>query len=188
MLLLEDPYLYLMMFSAIAVAFGGTWLLRRARARALLTGEPLSLDRSKPRAPPPRGCRPLRPRVGDLRLMPRSDRGSARPGGLLEPVHNRGDRDRDRPLPCGFRSGRRAMRRRDRTRLTRPSPQWLAVRPVATVSARGRDARAASRRCASDRPPAVLDHAGRLSVALRCNSRKPRRWHLALRRSVMASP
>lgn len=48
MLLLEDPYLYLMMFSAIAVAFGGTWLLRRARARALLTGEPLSLDRSKP--------------------------------------------------------------------------------------------------------------------------------------------
>ncbi len=48
MLLLEDPYLYLMMFSAIAVAFGGTWLLRRTRARALLTGEPLSLDRSKP--------------------------------------------------------------------------------------------------------------------------------------------
>jgi len=48
MLLLEDPYLYLMIFSAIAVAFGGTWLLRRARARALLTGEPLSLDRSKP--------------------------------------------------------------------------------------------------------------------------------------------
>ncbi len=48
MLLLEDPYLYLMMFSAIAVAFGVTWLLRRARARALLTGEPLSVDRAKP--------------------------------------------------------------------------------------------------------------------------------------------
>ena len=48
MLLLEDPYLYLMMFSAIAVAFAVTWLLRRARARALLTGEPLSLDRTKP--------------------------------------------------------------------------------------------------------------------------------------------
>jgi uncharacterized membrane protein YedE/YeeE len=48
MLLLEDPYLYLMMFSAIAVAFAGTWLLRRLSARALLTGEPLSLDRSKP--------------------------------------------------------------------------------------------------------------------------------------------
>lgn len=48
MLLLEDPYLYLMMFSAIAIAFGVTWLLRRARARALLTGEPLSLDRAKP--------------------------------------------------------------------------------------------------------------------------------------------
>ena len=48
MLLLEDPYLYLMMFSAIAVASGGTWLLRRARARSLFTGEPLSLDRAKP--------------------------------------------------------------------------------------------------------------------------------------------
>jgi uncharacterized membrane protein YedE/YeeE len=48
MLLLRDPYLYLMMFSAIAVAFSATWLLRRARARALLTREPLSLDPSKP--------------------------------------------------------------------------------------------------------------------------------------------
>ncbi len=48
MLLLEDPYLYLMMFSAIAVAFAGTWTLRRGHARALFTGEPLSLDRTKP--------------------------------------------------------------------------------------------------------------------------------------------
>ncbi len=48
MLLLEDPYLYLMMLSAIAVAFAGTWLLRRVHARALITGEPLSLDRTKP--------------------------------------------------------------------------------------------------------------------------------------------
>lgn len=49
MLLLEDPYLYLMMFSAIAVAFAGTLLLRRIGARALLTGEPLSLDRTRPK-------------------------------------------------------------------------------------------------------------------------------------------
>jgi uncharacterized protein len=48
MLLLRDPYLYLMMFSAIAVAFAGTWLLRRRHARALLTGEPLSVERTRP--------------------------------------------------------------------------------------------------------------------------------------------
>src|SRR4051812_35454389 len=48
MLLLRDPYLYLMMFSAIAVAGAGTLLLRRRRARALLTGEPLSVERTRP--------------------------------------------------------------------------------------------------------------------------------------------
>jgi uncharacterized protein len=48
MLLLEDPYLYLMMLSAIAVAFTGTWLLRRIGARTLVTGESLSPDRTKP--------------------------------------------------------------------------------------------------------------------------------------------
>ncbi|HEY0632674.1 MAG TPA: DUF6691 family protein [Thermoleophilaceae bacterium] len=48
MLLLRDAYLYLMMFSAIAVAFAGTWFLRRRRARALLTGEPLSVERTRP--------------------------------------------------------------------------------------------------------------------------------------------
>lgn len=48
MLLLSDPYLYLMMFSGIAVAFAGTWLLRRRHARALLTGEPLSVERTRP--------------------------------------------------------------------------------------------------------------------------------------------
>ena len=48
MLLLRDPYLYLMMFSAIAVAGAGTWLLRRRRARAVLTGELLSVERTRP--------------------------------------------------------------------------------------------------------------------------------------------
>ena len=48
MLLLSDPYLYLMMFSAIGVAFAGTWLLRRRNARAVLTGEPLSVERTRP--------------------------------------------------------------------------------------------------------------------------------------------
>jgi len=48
MLLLRDFYLYLMMFSAIAVASAGTWVLRRRRARALLTGERLSVERTRP--------------------------------------------------------------------------------------------------------------------------------------------
>jgi uncharacterized membrane protein YedE/YeeE len=48
MLLLRDPYLYLMMFSGIAVAFAGTSVLRRRHARALLTGEPLSVERTRP--------------------------------------------------------------------------------------------------------------------------------------------
>jgi hypothetical protein len=39
MLLLEDPYLYEMMFSAMAVGFLGTRLLRRFHARALITGD-----------------------------------------------------------------------------------------------------------------------------------------------------
>jgi uncharacterized membrane protein YedE/YeeE len=48
MLLLRDPYLYLMMFSAIAIGFVGISLLRRRRARALLTGEPISVERTRP--------------------------------------------------------------------------------------------------------------------------------------------
>src|SRR4051794_1654790 len=48
MLLLRDAYLYLMMFSAIAVAGAGTLLLRRSRARALLTGERVSIERTRP--------------------------------------------------------------------------------------------------------------------------------------------
>ena len=48
MLLLRDFYLYLMMFSAIAVAGTGTWLLQRRRARAVLTGERISVERSRP--------------------------------------------------------------------------------------------------------------------------------------------
>jgi uncharacterized protein len=42
MLLLQDAYLYLMMASAVAVGLVGLQLLRLTRARALLTGEPLS--------------------------------------------------------------------------------------------------------------------------------------------------
>jgi uncharacterized protein len=48
MLLLEDFYLYLMMASAIAVGLAGTLLLRRRRARALLTGEPITVERTRP--------------------------------------------------------------------------------------------------------------------------------------------
>jgi uncharacterized membrane protein YedE/YeeE len=48
MLLLEDPYLYLMMASAIAVGFAGLRLLRRVRARALLTGDEISYETARP--------------------------------------------------------------------------------------------------------------------------------------------
>jgi uncharacterized membrane protein YedE/YeeE len=48
MLLLRDPYLYLMMGTAVAVGFLGTRLLRRARARALLTGEPVQWETESP--------------------------------------------------------------------------------------------------------------------------------------------
>jgi uncharacterized membrane protein YedE/YeeE len=48
MLLLEDAYLYLMLGSGVAVATVGTRLLRRARARALVTGEPVGWERLRP--------------------------------------------------------------------------------------------------------------------------------------------
>jgi uncharacterized protein len=48
MLLLKDPYLYLMMASAIAVGLLGLRLLRARRARALLTGEPVALETARP--------------------------------------------------------------------------------------------------------------------------------------------
>jgi uncharacterized membrane protein YedE/YeeE len=49
MLLLEDPYLYLMMFSAMAVGLVGLRLLRRAGRRALFTGEPIGWLTERPR-------------------------------------------------------------------------------------------------------------------------------------------
>jgi uncharacterized membrane protein YedE/YeeE len=51
MLLLEDAYLYLMMFMAIAIAFLGARILRRRHARAILTGE---LVRQESQRPEPR--------------------------------------------------------------------------------------------------------------------------------------
>lgn len=48
MLLLEDPYFFLVMFSAMAVAFPALRLLRRRRVRALLTGEQVSWTTSPP--------------------------------------------------------------------------------------------------------------------------------------------
>lgn len=48
MLLLEDPYFYLMMASTIAVAFPGLRLLRRIRSRAVLVDEPIALVTDKP--------------------------------------------------------------------------------------------------------------------------------------------
>jgi uncharacterized protein len=48
MLLLNDPYLYLMMATAVAVGFVGTRLLRRFRARALITGNLIAWDVTRP--------------------------------------------------------------------------------------------------------------------------------------------
>ena len=48
MLLLEDPYLYLMMFTSIAVSFLGARVLMRRRARALLTGQIVRQERARP--------------------------------------------------------------------------------------------------------------------------------------------
>ena len=48
MLLLDDAYFYLVMFSSMAVAFTGIRLLRRRGARAILTGEPLAWNGGRP--------------------------------------------------------------------------------------------------------------------------------------------
>jgi uncharacterized membrane protein YedE/YeeE len=48
MLLLSDPYLYLMMGTAVAVGFVGVRLLRRFGVRSLLTGERVTWETDKP--------------------------------------------------------------------------------------------------------------------------------------------
>jgi uncharacterized membrane protein YedE/YeeE len=48
MLLFEDWYLYLMFASAVAVGYVGVRVLRRARFRALLTGDPVSWETPRP--------------------------------------------------------------------------------------------------------------------------------------------
>jgi uncharacterized protein len=50
-LLLESSYLYLFFVAAVATSTLGLWLLRRARVRALLTGEPVGWTRELPRHP-----------------------------------------------------------------------------------------------------------------------------------------
>jgi uncharacterized membrane protein YedE/YeeE len=47
-LLLEESYLFLFFASAVAVASAGVWLLRRRRARALLTGERVDWEPQPP--------------------------------------------------------------------------------------------------------------------------------------------
>lgn len=48
MLLLRDPYLYVMMATAVVVGLVGLRLLQRRRVRALVTGEPVSLPTQRP--------------------------------------------------------------------------------------------------------------------------------------------
>ena len=48
MLLLEDAYLYLMMATAVGLAFVGIRLLRRYRAKALVTGTPIVTETARP--------------------------------------------------------------------------------------------------------------------------------------------
>ena len=47
-LLLDNAYLYLFFASAVGTSTVGLWLLRRARVRALLTGEPVAWARERP--------------------------------------------------------------------------------------------------------------------------------------------
>ena len=47
-LLLDNAYLYLFFASAVGTSTVGLWLLRRARVRALLTGEPVAWARKRP--------------------------------------------------------------------------------------------------------------------------------------------
>jgi uncharacterized protein len=48
MLLLEEAYLYLVFFSAVAVAFTGLQLLTRTRRRSLVTKDPIALRAARP--------------------------------------------------------------------------------------------------------------------------------------------
>jgi uncharacterized protein len=48
MLLLQDPYLYVMMATAVTIGFVGARLLRRRRARALMTGAPIAWTTTRP--------------------------------------------------------------------------------------------------------------------------------------------
>lgn len=48
MLLLEDPYLYLMMGSTVAVAYPGVRLVRKLQGNAALTGERITLVQDRP--------------------------------------------------------------------------------------------------------------------------------------------
>jgi uncharacterized membrane protein YedE/YeeE len=48
MLLLRDSYMWVMFASAVAVAFAGLRLMRRARMRSLLTDEPVAWSAARP--------------------------------------------------------------------------------------------------------------------------------------------
>ena len=48
MLLLQDPYLYVMMATAVTIGFVGARLLRKRRARALMTGTPIAWTTTRP--------------------------------------------------------------------------------------------------------------------------------------------
>jgi uncharacterized protein len=48
MLLLQDPYLYVMMATAVTIGFVGARLLRKRRARALMTGAPIAWTTTRP--------------------------------------------------------------------------------------------------------------------------------------------
>ena len=48
MLLLQDPYLYVMMATAVTIGFVGARLLRRRHARALMTGAPIAWTTTRP--------------------------------------------------------------------------------------------------------------------------------------------
>ena len=99
-LLLDNAYLYLFFASAVATSTLGLALLRRARVRAVLTGEPVAWTPAGAAAPPRRGQPDLRRRLGRGRRLPGPDRHAGRPGRAVEPVHDHRRRGRDRARPA----------------------------------------------------------------------------------------
>ena len=80
MLLLEEAYLFLVFFAALATAYAGARLVRRARVRAVLTGEPVVWSTGRPQRRHVAGSIVFGAGLGALERLPRPDRRPGRTG------------------------------------------------------------------------------------------------------------